>query len=143
MARSRMKNYKQVDTFTKDMGSAGNQVLLGKIQKIDNVGATGYVNNVTISAIVNDAPGDETYGIMYYASTAASWADDDVITARACAVAGTKSLSLKRRVASGSAQTDRNDGTIYIYGELTDVTVTDNVTVRFVVETWGRYVEWV
>ena len=125
------------------MGSAGGQILLGYIKKIDNVGRSGYVNNVTLSALLNDGGQQESYGIMYYASTGATWADDNVISARAVAVAGTQSVPIKRRIAANSAKTDSNDGIVYIYAELTDITITGDVELRFAIETWGRYVEFV
>ena len=142
-AKRRSKMYKQVNTFTKNMGSSGDQVLLGYIQKIDNVGVSGYCNNLTITAIVNNYDGgDETPGIICYGSTGASWTDNNVFVARGINTGGTVSLPIKRRIVLDAAETNSDEGRVYVYAELTDITVTDDISMRFVIETWGRFIEF-
>ena len=142
MAKSKRRTmYKQVYTFTKDMGSSGDQILLGTVEKIDNVGRSGYVNNIRVSAVVNNYDGgDETPGIMLYGGTTSGWADDNVFVARATAVAGTVNLPISRWIKAGSSQAHADFGEIYLHGELTDITIQDNIELRFVIEVWGRFV---
>jgi len=138
--------YKDVKTLTKNIGSAGSQVKVGEIAKIDNVGATGYVNNLTISAIVNDYTSSETPGLIFYVGTSSSWSDDDVVVARAVSgtSSGTVNLPIKRRIAQNSeGDPGSNDGRLYVWAECTDVAITDDTEIRFVGELWGKFVKWV
>ena len=135
--------YKLVNTFTKDMGSAGSQIVLGYVDKLDAQGITGYLNNLRVSSIINNYDGgNPAPGIMFYLSTGSSWNDDRVITGRAVPMGGTVSLPAKRRITEDSVIVSGNTGRVYLYAELTDITVSDNIEARFVVETWGRFVEF-
>ena len=136
--------YKQVKTLTKNIGSAGAQVKVATIGKLDNVGMTGYANNVIISSIVNDYSSSEIPGLIFYASTSDSWSDDNVISARAVtgSASGTVNLPLKRRVSADTQQAENNDGRIYIYAECTDVAVLDDTDIRLSMELWGRFIEF-
>ena len=62
MARRKPRNYKLVNTFTRDMESSGNQMRLGMIDKLDAQGVSGYLNNVVVSAIVNNYDGGACIG---------------------------------------------------------------------------------
>ena len=151
MAKSkRPRNYKQVEATTADMGSSGGQVLLGSVSPLDVQGTPGaYLNNVVCTALLNDdafSPETElayTGGfIIYLSSTDGPWSDNQIITARGISQwGGTCSLSAKRRICSSAEQTSRDDGEIYIWAELTDITLTSNVYARFVFEAWGRFIE--
>ena len=133
--------YKTVNAFTKDMGSSGSQTLLGTIDKLDAQGITGYLHNLQVTAIINNYDGgDTTPGIMFYLTTDNTWSDDEVITASACPIAGKVSLSAKRRIVQNSDNSLGNIGLVHLWAELTDITLSDNIGARFVVETWGRYV---
>ena len=143
MARKSRGLYKLVNVMTKDMGSAGGQILLGYVDKLDAQGVTGYLNNVVVSAIINNYDGgDTTPGIMVYATTGMTWDDDFVITAKAMAIGGTVSLSCRRSIKFDAAKTTGNIGTVYLWAELTDITIADDLECRFVFETWGRFVEF-
>ena len=121
------------------MGSAGSQVLLAKIEGLDPDSMSGYVNNLRASCLLQDGDGDNG-GIIVYAATGASWDDSDVITAAAVpGFGGTANLSLKRKV-TGATSTNRDDGVVYIYGEITDITATSDVSVRWILECWGSFV---
>jgi len=142
-----MARQKLVNTFTKDMGSAGSQVLLAKIDKINAQGVSSYVHNVVISYLASDtSSGDlntENVGAIFYLSTDGTWSDDLVITARAGGGNGT-TVSLSARRSIKSSETDielSNFGPIYLWGELTDATGTANIDARIVMETWGRFIE--
>jgi len=138
MAKRRM--YKQVKTQSKDMGSAGSQILLGTISPLDVQVGTGYLKNVVCTALLNDGDGDNG-GFMFYLSTSNSWNDDYVLTARACQLGGTVSLSAAGHnfIRDDVADVSRNDGELYVWGEVTDLGTTQN-TARIVLEAWGRFI---
>jgi len=141
MARKRgsKKMYRQLKVFSENMGSAGSQVLLAKITGLDPDSMSGFVNNLRATALIQNGDGDNG-GIICYASTAASWDDSDVITcAGVPGFGGTMNLSLKRKV-TGATSTNRDDGVVYIYGEITDITVSDDVSCRWILECWGSFV---
>lgn len=141
--KKRSSMYKLVNTFTQDMGSAGSQVSLGYIDKLDAQGISGYLNNVRVSSIINNYDGgNPAPGIMFYLTTGSTWNDDRVISARAVPMGGTVSLPAKRRITEDSVIVSGNTGRVYLWAELTDITVSDNIEARFVVETWGRFVEF-
>ena len=139
--RRKPRNYKICNAFTKDMGSGGGQIHLGYVSKVDAQGITAWINNLQCSAIVNNYDGgDETPGIMFYLTTNNSWSDDYVITAAATAVGGKVSLSAKRTIVENTNDIQGNEGKVNLWAELTDITVSDNIDLRVVVETWGRFV---
>ena len=135
------KKYKVVNAASKDMGSGGGQVRLGVISKVDAQGVSGYLNNVVVSAIINNYDGgDTTPGIMFYLTTATTWSDDYIISAGATNTAGRVSLSAKRWIKENEADLKGNIGTVHLWAELTDITVSDNIDMRYVAETWGSFV---
>ena len=148
--RRRSRSYKLVNAFTKDMGSAGSQVLLGRIDKVQAQGITGWFNNVIVSYLASDtSTGDlneENVGCMLYLTSDGVWDDDLVITARAGGGNGTTvNLVAKRAIHSNdvsSGHEDGNIGPVYLWGELTDATGTANIDARIVTECWGRYIEF-
>ena len=138
---ARRRPYKIVNVFLKDMESAGGQRRLGYVSKVDAQGITGYVNNLQVSAIINNYDGgDTTPGIMFYLTTDTTWSDDRIITASAAPIAGKVSLSAKRRIKENAADPNGNTGTVHLWAELTDITITDDIDMRCVVETWGNFV---
>ncbi len=149
MARSKL--YKIVNMNSVDMGSAGAPVQIGKISKLDAEGLTGYANNIVVTSYVQDynQPAGAVAGnvnpppsIIIYATTDTVFDPDDIITARSTTGAGTVSLSLKRVIRRNEDVDDGNDGQIYLFAELTDVTVSANMDVKFVTELWGRYLQF-
>ena len=152
MARRRQKLYKTVNVSNKDMGSAGDPVLLGYVRKIDAEGLTGYLNNMVVSSYIQDykQPAGSQSGdmnpppsIFVSLQTTSTNDGDDFITARSTTGAGTVSLSAKRVIRTNDAVDDGNDGQIYLFAELTDTTVSANITVKYCIECWGRYIEFV
>jgi len=152
MARKKNRMYKIVNVNVKDMGSAGDSILLGRVQKIDAEGISGYLNNIVVSSYIADyeQPAGGISGrvnpppsILYSLQTTATSDGDDYITARSTTGAGTVSLSAKRSITTNDAVDDGNYGMVYLYAELTDVTLTTNISVKFVTETWGRFVEFI
>ena len=145
MARRRKsRNYKQTHVETQSVGSAGAQVHLGYFDPLDVEGGniTAWLNNVNLSALINDSPEAEIGGFIAYLTTSSSWSDGDVITARAGQFADTVSLTAKRPIRAAGNQADRNDGRINLWIEITDITVSSNVSLRIVTETWGRFVTY-
>ena len=132
------------------MGSAGNQVLLGRIDKVQAQGITGWFNNVTISYLASDTSagdlGTENVGVLFYLTSDGVWDDDLVITARGGGGNGaTVNLVAKRSIHSNDVTTGHEDGNIgpvYLWGEVTDATSTADIDARVVTETWGRYIEF-
>ena len=70
--RGRSRKYKIVNVATADMGAAGDQVLIGKIKKLDAQGPTGYLHNVQLSVLVDDAESDNIGFIWPNAVTSVS-----------------------------------------------------------------------
>ena len=140
--RRRYKNYKQVKTMTKNMGSGGAQVLLGSVSALDPSLSFGWFNNVICTLIQNTGE-QETGGFIFYLSTNNSWAEEDVITARAGPLGGgSVNLTAKRKV-SAELFDDLPLGKIYLWAELTDITLAVDVEVRAVLEFWGRFITFV
>lgn len=143
MARKSRGLYKLTNVMTKDMGSGGSQILLGYVDKLDAQGVTGYLNNVVVSAIINNYDGgDTTPGIMLYLTTSTTWSDAKIITASAMAIGGKVSLTANRRILENTEVANGNTGTVHLWAELTDITLTDNIELRYVVETWGNFVQF-
>ena len=151
MARRRAKNYKQTLSMTKNMGSAGAQRHIGKVEKLDPALAAGYLNNVVVTGQINDlgplVPGDappSSPGFTVYLSTAASgaWDDDAILTARAFGpIAGSASLSAARWIKTDdSSDQSSSVGPIHVWAEITDVTITTDIEARFTLEFWGRFI---
>ena len=145
MARRRRgpKPYKLVNAFTKDMGSGGGQKNIGYVDKLDAQGISAYLRNFLVSAIINNYDGgDTTPGVMLYVTTSVSWDDDNIITARAIPIAGTAYLPVFREIVFDAEKATGNIGRVYLWAELTDITISDDIEARFVVETWGNFVEF-
>ena len=144
--------YKSTNLNSVDMGSGGDPVRIGRIQKIDAEGLTGYANNLVMTSYIQDyeqpaggVPGqvNPVPSILISATTSSTWDANDLITARATTGAGTVSLSLKRVIRRNEDVDDGNDGLIHIWAELTDVTVSTNLNLKFISELWGRYIQFV
>ena len=133
---ARKKRYKIVTAQTADMGSAGDQKLLMKIQSVDPENVVAFLNNIKIACIQNDGDGDNG-GFLLYATTNSSWNDSDIISFGAVgSLGGTVNLTVKRTIRDHDADGSRTDGPVYIWAEVTDLGTVQN-TARFVHETWG------
>jgi len=144
MARRRAKNYKQIHVETKDVGSAGGQILLGYFDPLDVEGGnvSAWLNNVNLSVLLNNSPEGEIGGFLAYLTTGGTWNESDIITARAGNFADTVHLTAKRVIRAAGYQADRNDARIALWIEITDITLGVNVDLRIVVETWGRFIKY-
>jgi len=139
MAKKR-RMYKTVNVATKDMGSAGGQIRIGEINKIDAQGVNGYLNNIRLSVLLNDSVDGEIGGFLAYLTTDDSWDDDSVITARGGSFGDTVNLSAKRSIQQNNDQVKGNQGLVHLWVELTDITTTVDVELRYVAETWGSFI---
>ena len=127
------------------MDDAGGQILLGSWRALDAGSMTGYLHNVNIASILNggtEADPDQG-GIIFYLSTNSTWADSDVFSATAYSFGGGKASLAAKRSVSGETFDDAVGGRVYLYGEVTDVTSTQNVSLRLVIETWGRFITFI
>ena len=116
---------------------------IGYVSKLDAQGISAYLKNFLVSVIINNYDGgDTTPGIMLYATTSTSWSDDAIICARARNTAGSAYLPVHREIVFDAEKATGNVGQVYLWAELTDITVSDNIDARFVVETWGNFVEF-
>ena len=131
------------------MGHVGAQVVLAKFDKIDAQNSPGaYLKTVKVSALLSNED-DATVtsgaaGILLYLTTSAVWSDDYIITAGGITGGGGSTwLSARRAIktdAETAAQTLGNNGPVFLWGEVTDIG-TDDVEVRYIIETIGRYLE--
>ena len=144
-----MANYRTLNAFTKNMGHVGDQIILAKFDKIDAQNSPGaYLKTVKVSALLSDEDGatvtSGAAGMIFYLTTSEDWSDDYIITAGAVTGGGGSTwLSARRSIktdAETAAQTLGNTGPVHLWGEVTDIG-TDDVQIRVVVETIGRYLE--
>ena len=145
-SRRRSRNYKVIETATKDLGDAGDQILLGTIQPITsgNQAFSGWFKNVVCTYVLQDEDATESSvgGVVFYLSSNTTWNDDDVITARAMPFGGgSVSLSANRKV-SGELFDDMVGGKVALWAEATDVSAVNNLSIRYTVECWGRFIQY-
>ncbi len=135
------RNYKIMNVFSASMGSDGGQILLASFQKSDAQSSqVSYLNNVQVTGLLQDGDGDNG-GVLYYLTTSGSWSDDEIISANGTAGFGGKvSLAAKRRIRINQPKADGDFGMIYLWGEVTDLSYTQDVGLRIVLSTWGRNV---
>ena len=138
------RRYKQTKTKTDNLGSAGSQVLIGKVDKIDAQGVNGYLHNIRVSMLLNEGHTAFTTngGFICYLTTADTWADEDIICARAAQFADTVNLPAKRTLRQSADNVKGNMGPVYLWAECSDITASTDVTVRIVTETWGSFIEY-
>ena len=142
--RKRPRNYKITNVFTKSMGSAGGQIRVLNISKIDNQSIlSGYCHAVKLSVIFDTEQGSPGAGVIAYATTSSVWSDDYVITAAAAGNGGgTMWLNPRRRITTGTTEAlaGNPSGPVNIFLEITDPGVTSE-SLRVVAEVYGRNIE--
>ena len=144
MARRRRRysgkrKYKQVFRHAENVGSAGNLNSFAYIESIDPTNVRAMLNNVNVSAILNDGDGDNG-GMMFYATRNATFDNDDIMCAKAMpGFGGTISLPCKYNFPlettgdSGATVHQR----VYLWIEVTDLSYTSDVVIPIVMEAWG------
>ena len=131
-----------MNAFTANMGSAGGQILLGYVSKLDAQGVSAFLKNVVVTTQLQEGDGDAG-GITLYLTTGDEWSDDYIITARAMpGYGGTVSLAAMRSIEADAERLTSNEGQIYLWGEITDLSYASEVQMRCIVETWGYFVEF-
>ena len=139
--RYRPRNYKIVNVATKSMGSAGGQIRIREIDKIDNQSTqNGYLHAVKISAIFDTEQGAPGAGFLFYATTDNTWNDNYVITSAGLGNGGgTCWLNIRRTIKTGSDTPlqGQSGGPVYIWAEITDPGLSSE-SARFVTEVYGR-----
>ena len=137
--RRHAPNYLIVNALTKNFGSAGAQVLIAEIKKIDAQSSqVSWLNNVNVTGMLQEGDGDNG-GMLFYLTTNTTWSDDHIISSNAVPGYGGKvSLSAKRRIRENNAQPDTAFGQVYLWGEITDLTYTTDAKVRVIIDTWGK-----
>ena len=134
--------YKLVNALSKNMGDSGGQKLIGTVSKLDAQGISAFLKNVVVTVQLNEGDGDAG-GITLYLTTGDNWDDDHIITARAVpGYGGTVSLTAMRSIEADAERLTSNEGQIYLWAEMTDISYTSDVYLRMVIETWGYFVEF-
>ena len=125
-------------------GGTGDQTYVGKILPIDVQGSSlsGWLENVRVNVLLNDSELSDTGGYIAYLSTNSTWDDASVITARAGNFASDLSLTCKRPIKDAGFDASRNDAAVALWLEVTDITLTADVSTRVVVEAWGRFIDY-
>jgi len=150
MARKK-KMYKDLSFVNvDDLGSAGAAQPLVRIQKQQGQMSSAFIKNVRIHAIVNDIAGAGTpagstpINFMFYATTTDATApdDDNVIAAAATTFGGgSVNLTINRYIRDNDYDANSGTGAVCIWGECTDATVTSNIEMKAVFESYGRWHE--
>ena len=126
------------------MGDTGGQILLGEIKKVDAQGIVGFLNNVRLSIILDDAT-INSVAFLAYLTTDDSWNDDYVLSACAGNFGSTCSISAKRTIKT-AADTETEqlgmNGPVYLWAEISDPGLVA-YNIRYVAETWGRFIKFV
>ena len=137
-----LRNYKQIVTGTKSLGTTGEQFLIGKITKLSPTISAGYLNNVVVSCQNNNIDDTEvaTSFTIYLSNAEDEWADNEVVAVKATGVGGgTVSLSAKRVIRRDLDTLDASYGPIFVWAETADSSSTTDQA-RFTIEAWGRMV---
>ena len=144
MARKykRPSNYKKINALTKNFGSAGDQILIARFKKADAQSSqVSWLNNVNVTGMLQEGDGDAG-GVLFYLSTqgtASGWSDDQIISCRGFpGYGGTVSLAAKRRIRRNEESELGDQGQVYLWGEITDLSYTADADMRIVIDTWGR-----
>ena len=140
------KNYKIVNVATKNVGSSGSQIRIGEIKKVDAQGASGYLHGIKMSAMLQEAEQD-TASIMFYVTTDDVWDDNRVVVASATgSTGGSAWLPVKRYIRTNATPDSANDvamgntGPLYLWVEAGDYVASESI--RYVAETWGRFITY-
>ena len=151
MPRRRSKMYKDLSFVqADDLGSGGAPTPIAKIQKQQGQMSSAYIKNVRVHCILNDISGagtpasDMPLNFMWYATTTDSVNpdDDNVIAAGATTYGGgSVNLSINRVIRDNDYDSNSGTGAICIWAEATDATVTADVQLKCVLESYGRWHE--
>ena len=151
MARRRKttKMYKDLSFVqVDDLGSGGSPTPIAKITKQQGQMSSAYIKNIRVHCILNDIAGGATpasdmpLNFMWYATTtdSANPDDDNVIAAAATSYGGgTVNLSINCLIRDNDYDANSGTGAVCIWCEATDATVTANIEMKCVLESYGRW----
>ena len=156
MARRRGRsNYKQIKTGTVNLGTAGDQVHIAKIEMIDEALRGSFLNNVQFSVQQNLTIGDtleDGDGIvrssaqaftLYLSYESSSWSDDSVIAAYSTPTGGGNGNLVCKRVIktneTGSTVAEQI-GPVHVWMEGTDISLNTDAEARVTLTAWGRMI---
>jgi len=118
------------------------------MRKDSQHGSTGVKVNYLISDVTGAGDSDANFGCLFYLTTDDQWNDDYIIASAASAqMSGSVWLPAKRRITTNATPDTANDialgqgGPLFLWGECTDSTVSANVFLRVITETWGRWID--
>ena len=136
--------YKLVNAATVDAGGSGGQTLVASVNKLDKQGPAGFLNNIKLTVMIDEAEQD-TGSIIAYLTTDNVWSDDRIITAAATpgGPGGTVNLGAKRRIVADAVDDvliDSNIGPVYLWVEIADYVASESI--RYVAETWGNFIKF-
>lgn len=156
------RNYKSLTNHKKDSSnSSGGWNKIAYFKKTDNAKIhSGTLDRVTVNFLVDDIDGADTlrasfpfgnmFALSYSSSTTTvdgdgSQLNPDHIVDVGCrdGAAGSITLTARRRIVQNSDDATEHDGLVYLWQKNTDLTVDDNVIMRYYIETFGRWVECV
>ena len=149
MARRRYRKrrtYKIVNVASKSVGASGDQILLGKIKKLDAQGVSAWVSGVKVSGMLQEAEQD-TASLLFYLTTDNNWDDDYIVSAAATgSTGGSVWLSARRYIKQNATPDLSNDiatsntGPLFLWVEAGDYVASE--AIRYVAETWGNFIQF-
>lgn len=158
MAKKKM--HKMLTNHVKDSSnSIGGWNRVARFQKVDSVQPlhSGWVSKVKVNFLVDDIDGADNlrssfpFGHLFalsYATgtetvdneTSQLGVKDIIDIAGRDGGAGTCTLYANRRIVHNSDDNMEDDGYFYLWQKNTDLTVDDNIIMRYYIETYGRWV---
>ena len=153
------RNYKQLTQHKKDASnSSGGWNKIAYFQKdTPNTSGTGYIDRVTVNFLVDDISGSDAirssfpFGHLFCLSNADSTETVDSESGMLDPAdmldvggrdggAGSITLYARRKIAGNDVDTVEGDGNLYLWQKNTDLTASDDVIMRYYIETYGRWV---
>ena len=150
-SRRKPKMYKDLSFVSvKNLGSSGAPIAIMRVQKQQGQMTSAFIKNLRIHCILNDVSGASTpssdmpVNFMFYATTTGS----SVPTSGNCIAAaatgyggGSVNLTLNRVIRDNDYDPNSGDHAIAIWAECTDATVTADIELKLVAESYGRWHE--
>lgn len=155
-----VRNYKQLTNHTKDSSnSTGGWNRIAYFSKdTPNSSGTGYLDRVTVNFLVDDIDGSDTLRASFPFGHLFALSRGDAVTTHdgesnvllpehildvggRDGGAGSITLSARGKIAENTTDASEGDGYIHLWQKNTDLTVDDNVIMRYYIETYGRWVQ--
>ena len=144
--------YKKIATTSlEDIGSGGGTVSIAKFTKQEAGMTSAYIDKVRVSFILEDIAGSATntipFGWLWTVITSGTSSDSHngeyIVGASASGHSGggVVTIPVNRRIVDNDFDSNSGQNALLLVLEATDATVTADVDVRLVIETWGRWHE--